>query len=125
MVLAIFIAGGFVYRQTAGYLQPPPSTTLNGQGVPVVFHLKDPSATTVAVMGSFNQWDPKGYEMTRDPDTGSWTLLVRLAPGRHEYVFWVDNQRTASDPNADLIREDDFGSENSVLFVKGNHGQSI
>ncbi len=125
LVLVIFAAGGLVYRQIAGVLDPASSTALNGQGVPVVFHLKDPSATTVSVMGSFNQWDPKGYEMTRDPETGSWTLKVRLDPGKHEYVFWVDNQRAASDPNADLIHEDDFGNRNSVLFVKGNHGQSI
>jgi hypothetical protein len=126
LVLVIFVAGGLVFRQLAGHLSPPPSiTSPNGNGFPVVFHLKDPSAKTVSIMGSFNDWNPEGYEMTRDPATGSWTLQVRLAPGKHEYVFWVDNQKTASDPNADLIREDDFGNENSVLFVKGNHGHSI
>ena len=76
-------------------------------------------------MGSFNNWDPEGYEMTQDPDTGLWTLQLSLDAGRHEYVFWVDNQRIAPDPDADMVREDDFGNRNSVLFITDSHGQSI
>jgi hypothetical protein len=125
LVLIIFFTGGLVFNQLAGRLAPPPAAPPVGQGIPVVFHLQDPSAKTVAVMGSFNNWNPEGYEMTQDPDKGLWTLKLHLDEGRHEYVFWVDNQRIAADPGADLIREDDFGNRNSVLFVKDGHAQSI
>ena len=125
LVLAVFAAGGIVYHQAAGRLAPGPTPNRAGQGVPVVFHLQDPSAKSVAVMGSFNNWDPEGYEMTQDPDTGLWSLQLNLDAGRHEYVFWVDNQRIAPDPGADLVREDDFGNRNSVLFITDSPAQSI
>ncbi len=125
LVLVIFVTGGLVFDRLTGLLPTAPAPSSVVQGTPVVFHLQDPSAKTVAVMGSFNNWNPEGYEMTQDPDTGLWTLQIQLDTGRHEYVFWVDNQRTAPDPGADLVREDDFGNRNSVLFVKGNHARSI
>ncbi len=125
LALIVFAAGGFVYHQLAGRLAPGSTPNHVGQGVPVVFHLQEPSAKSVAVMGSFNNWDPEGYEMTQDPDTGLWTLQLSLDAGRHEYVFWVDNQRIAPDPDADMVREDDFGNRNSVLFITDSHGQSI
>ncbi len=125
LVLVIFVTGGLVFDRLTGLLLMAPVSPRVVQGTPVVFYLQDPSAKTVAVMGSFNNWNPKGYEMMQDPDTGLWTLQIHLDTGRHEYVFWIDNQRTAPDPGADLVREDDFGNRNSVLFVKGNHARSI
>jgi hypothetical protein len=125
LVLVIFVTGGLVFDRLTELLPTAPAPSSVVQGVPVVFHLQDPSAKTVAVMGSFNNWNPEGYEMTQDPDTGLWTLQLHLDAGRHEYVFWVDNRRAAPDPGADLVREDDFGNRNSVLFVKGNHARSI
>jgi hypothetical protein len=125
LVLVIFVAGGLVFDRLAGYWAPGPEPSRLAQGVPVVFQLRAPSAKTAAVMGSFNNWNPAGYEMTQDPDTGLWTLELHLEAGRHEYVFWIDDQRTVPDPGADLVREDDFGNRNSVLFVKGNHARSI
>ncbi len=125
LVLVIFVTGGLVFNRLTGLLPTAPVPSRVIQGVPVVFHLQDPSAKTVAVMGSFNNWNPDGYEMTQNTDTGLWTLQLHLDAGRHEYVFWVDNQRAAPDPDADLVLQDDFGNRNSVLFVKGNHAHSL
>ncbi|MDJ0803961.1 MAG: glycogen-binding domain-containing protein [Desulfobacterales bacterium] len=125
LVLVIFVTGGLVFNRLTGLLPTAPAPSRVVQGVPVVFHLQDPSAKTVAVMGSFNNWNPDGYEMMQDTDTGLWTLQLHLDAGRHEYVFWVDNQRAAPDPDADLVLQDDFGNRNSVLFVKGDHARSL
>lgn len=124
-VLLLCITGGVFYYQLGGYGFTIQNGPRNANGVPVVFHFKDSAARTVALIGTFNNWDPDGYEMIHDPGTGNWMIQIRLAPGKHDYVFWVDGEKAAPDPNADLIREDDFGTRNSVLFVKGNHGQAI
>lgn len=124
-VLFFCITGGVISYQLAGYRSTNLDGPHNGNGVPVVFHFKDPTARTVALMGTFNNWDPHGYEMHRDSETGKWTIQTRLMAGKHSYVFWIDGAKTAPDPDADLIREDDFGTRNSVLFVKGNHEKAI
>lgn len=118
-----FIAATF-YHQIGAHRADGEKVALN-DGVPVLFQFTAPSARTVAVMGTFNHWDPHGHEMTRDPKTGAWRLRLRLAPGKHAYVFWVDDEKTAPDPRADLIQEDGFGHLNSILFIKGNHDRSI
>lgn len=124
-VLMVFIIGGVVYQQVAGKRSLAPGSVVNGQGVPVALHFKAPSARSVAVMGTFNNWDPQGYEMTKDQATGTWSIQLRLKPGKHDYVFWVNGEKAAVDPYADVIKEDGFGNTNSVLFVKGNNGQAI
>ena len=89
---------------------------------PVVFYYTGEEARSVAVMGSFNHWDPKGHELRRHPETGRWSLSVNLPPGKHDYVFIVNGNKMYQDPAADLVVEDDFGQRNSVLFVKGRNG---
>lgn len=123
-LLVVGFIAGTLYHQLGVYRSGGGNGVQNG-GVPVVFQFSDPAARTVAVIGTFNNWDPQGHEMVQDPQTGAWRLQLRLAPGKHDYVFWVDGEKTAPDPRADLIREDDFGNRNSVLFVKGNHDRSI
>lgn len=92
------------------------------KGIPVIFYYKGPEAQSVAVIGSFNNWNPKGYELSWQPDLGRWSLKLHLNPGKHEYVFLVNGEKVYPDPDADLIQEDEFGSQNSVLFVKGKNG---
>jgi hypothetical protein len=123
--LVVLITGAALSRFLAGPLGPGPGLGPSGEGVRVVFRFQDPAARAVAVMGTFNDWNPRGYEMRRDPASGQWRLEVRLAPGQHDYVFWIDDHKTAPDPHADLTRQDDFGQANSVLFVKGNHDGAI
>ena len=96
----------------------------NGHQVttPVVFYYTGKEARSVAVMGSFNHWNPKGHELTRHPETGQWSLAVNLPPGKHDYVFIVNGDKVYQDPAADMVVEDDFGKRNSVLFVKGHNG---
>ena len=82
----------------------------------VHFELSAPRASRVALVGSFNEWNPVATPLTRDPATGKWVVSLRLPPGRHVYAFVVDGDVTA-DPSAPRAADDDFGSTNSVVLV--------
>lgn len=79
----------------------------------VTFTLVAPQASSVAVVGTFNDWDPGKNPMVRD-DQGRWTVRLPLPPGRYKYQFLVDGQFLA-DPNAVEKETDGFGHENAVL----------
>ena len=84
----------------------------------VRFELAAPRAAHVALVGSFNEWNPVATPLERDPATGKWIVSLRLPPGRHVYAFVVDGDVTA-DPTAPRAADDDFGSAKSVLLVSG------
>ncbi len=100
---------------------------VNGTGAapeglsPVTFVLAAPGATEVAVIGSFNDWNAAGWNMSRDAATGLWTLATALPPGSHEYVFLVDGSTPVPDASAALSADDGFGSRNSILLVKNDN----
>ena len=86
--------------------------------IPVVFNLNIPGAKSVAVVGTFNGWKVRGYEMQFNPEKKVWSLTVRLPEGRYEYAFLVDGQRVLPDPEASLYQDDGFGNENSVMILR-------
>ena len=92
--------------------------------LPVVFTLKVPGASSVAVIGTFNEWNAKGFEMKGDKERGVWSITLSLPQGRHEYAFLVDGNKVISDPQAVFYEEDGFGSQNSVLVLRGENGQN-
>jgi 1,4-alpha-glucan branching enzyme len=92
--------------------------------LPVVFTLKVPGASSVAVIGTFNQWNAKGFEMKGDKERGVWSITLSLPQGRHEYAFLVDGKKVITDPQAAFYEEDGFGSQNSVLVLRGENGQN-
>lgn len=84
----------------------------------VVFHADLPEARSVHLIGSFNDWQPQGLDMTVNPGGGrSWTATLLLQPGRYEYAFLVDGHRLVVDPRARIFQEDGFGNRNAVLVV--------
>lgn len=100
--------------------KPPAAAVLPTAGRPpahlvsVTFVYYAPKAASVAVVGTFNDWDPRRTPMVRGQD-GSWTVQVSLAPGRYEYLFFVDGSRYETDPDAVEQRPDGLGHENAVL----------
>jgi hypothetical protein len=78
-----------------------------------------PSASSVAVVGDFNEWDPLADRMERRGDKGVWRVKMKLRPGAYEYGFLVDGRDWEKDPSAEESLADGFGGENSVLFVEG------
>ena len=89
---------------------------------PVQFMLVAPTASRVALVGEFNDWDPAATPMTRAPG-GAWHVVLPLARGRHVYAFVVDGSSWVADPQAPLAPERWFGARNSVLLVSGEAGQ--
>jgi 1,4-alpha-glucan branching enzyme len=82
---------------------------------PVEFSLGQPHARSVAVAGSFNNWDATRTPMLPASD-GLWKTTVWLPAGRYEYRFIVDGS-WMSDPSARESVQNTFGSTNSVLVI--------
>jgi 1,4-alpha-glucan branching enzyme len=82
---------------------------------PVEFILGEPQAHSVAVAGSFNDWDASRTPMRATPE-GHWKATVWLPAGSYEYRFVVDG-RWISDPSARESVQNTFGSTNSVLVI--------
>lgn len=84
-------------------------------GAPWEFRLHAPGATTVALVGDFNGWDPAATPLHREGD-GWWRTALRLPAGTHLYAYVVDGAwRTP--PEATATAPDGFGGSNGVLVV--------
>lgn len=83
----------------------------------VQFVLVAPAASSVSVVGDFNDWDPTATPLREAADAGVWTVTVPLAEGRHQYVFMVNGSKWTPDPAAPRAVEDSFGMPNSVITV--------
>lgn len=79
------------------------------------FVFVDSSASRVAIVGDFNDWD-EGVSQLRRLEQGVWAITIPLAPGRYHYTFVVDGTTWVPDPAAPRL-EDDFGQPNSVITV--------
>ena len=84
---------------------------------PVQFMLVAPSASSVSVVGDFNNWDARATPLVRVGADGVWTVDVPLPPGRYQYTFIVNGTTWVPDPRAPRALEDDFGAPNSVVTV--------
>lgn len=82
----------------------------------VQFLLRAPEASSVALAGDFNGWEP--ITLMEDPSgDGTWTARVPLRPGVHEYMFVIDGSHWVTDPHAERYAEDGFGNRNAVLAI--------
>ena len=75
-------------------------------------------AREVAIVGDFNDWRPGATKLTRASARGVWTVEVGLEPGRYTYAFVVDGTRWVPDEAAPRARDDEFGGEKSVIYVR-------
>jgi 1,4-alpha-glucan branching enzyme len=83
--------------------------------VPVRFDFTHPTAKTVSVAGTFNQWQPEAKSL-HSSGAGNWWKETALAPGTYEYCFIVDGQ-WRPDPSARESVPNPFGGSNSILKV--------
>ena len=81
------------------------------------FVLVAPQASSVALVGDFNDWDPARSPMRTAQ--GVWATTVPLAPGRYRYAFLVNGVEWRADPDAPAARDDEFGTPSSVITVGG------
>ncbi len=80
------------------------------------FEFRHPSATTVAIAGTFNDWSPRATPMIA-LGNGRWIKDLALSPGSYEYLFVADGQWVA-DPSAADTTANPFGGVNCVLTVQ-------
>jgi len=85
------------------------------QLVPVRFEFTHPTARTVSVAGTFNEWHPTTKSMHPSGE-GHWLKETALAPGNYEYCLVVDGQ-WMPDPLARESVANPFGGRNSILKV--------
>ena len=97
-----------------------PISTPNREADGVKFVLVAPQAARVSLVGDFNRWDPAANPMERTPTGGTWSVVVPLSAGRHEYAFVVDGKQWLPDPSAPLAPVDGLGAPNSVVLVRGS-----
>lgn len=83
--------------------------------VPVRFEFTHPTAATVCVAGTFNQWRPEAKSL-HPAGEGRWWKETALPPGTYEYCLVVDGQ-WIPDPLARETVPNPFGGRNSILKV--------
>lgn len=131
-----FVARGYVISaRTAGRAPavavapaaPAPTSIQQVEGaadagtlrVPVQFVLdarEAADATTLSVVGDFNDWDVTATPMTLEG--GVWSATLPATPGRHVYAFVVNGTRWIADPRAPRATDTDFGRPGSVIIVQ-------
>ena len=79
------------------------------------FEFASPTAASVAIAGTFNEWRPNATPMI-PLGQGRWAKDVALPPGDYEYCLVVDGQWTP-DPLAAETAPNPFGGVNSVRKV--------
>lgn len=83
--------------------------------MPVHFEFNHPTARTVGVVGTFNDWRSKTKSMI-PLGNGRWLKEMVLPPGTYEYCLIVDGQ-SQPDPLAKETVANPFGGRNSVMRV--------
>ena len=91
--------------------QPPVQT--------IQFVLRAPRASSVALVGDFNDWDTARDQMQKSAG-GMWTITIPLTAGRYTYTFIVDGKRWVADPYAPPAPADELGQPSSVVTVGGS-----
>lgn len=78
-----------------------------------------PSATSVAIVGDFNNWERGVTPLRRVGNGGTWTVSLPLRSGVHQYAFIVDGSTWMPDPATSTTVTDDFGTLTSVIAIGG------
>jgi 1,4-alpha-glucan branching enzyme len=79
----------------------------------VHFEFASPTAESVFIAGSFNEWRENATPMIA-LEPGRWAKDLTLPPGAYEYRLVVDGQ-WLTDPLARETAPNPFGSRNAVL----------
>lgn len=124
MLFAVSVAGSILYVLPGRAPRGEGTSTARSvvaraaAGSPIVqFGFVAPHASSVALVGDFNNWDPKATPLHAASTGGVWSVEVPILPGRHLYAFVVDGTVWRPDPAAPQATGEDFGEPNSALTV--------
>ena len=123
LVFAIAIGVGVLALRPSRVRAPSSDVVRTGAGSPLVqFGFVAPNASSVALVGDFNDWDPKATPLRAASTGGVWSVEVPIQPGRHLYAFVVDGTVWRPDPAAPQATGEDYGEPNSALTVVAEQG---
>jgi len=83
----------------------------------VRFSMEAKDAKKVAIVGSFNQWDPEKDVLSGPDGDGMWKITILLPEGRYEYLFLINGEEWVLDPTVPFV-DDGLGGKNSVVSIK-------
>jgi hypothetical protein len=86
------------------------------EGTQVRFRVEAAGATSVTVVGSWDDWSTPGHALVPLSEPGIWEASLALPRGAHRYHFVVDGALRRP-PEAPRYVADDFGSEDGVIDV--------
>jgi hypothetical protein len=118
LLFAVSVAGSLLYVLPVSPRAVAHTPARTASGSPIVqFGFVAPQASSVALVGDFNDWDPKATPLRAASTGGVWSVEVPIQPGRHLYAFVVDGTVWRPDPAAPKATGEDFGEPNSALTV--------
>ncbi len=118
LIFAVAIAGSALYFGAPRARAVTTDIARTASGLPLVqFGFVAPHASSVALVGDFNNWDPKSTPLRAAATGGVWSVEVPVQPGRHLYAFVVDGTVWRPDPAAPQAAGEDYGEPNSALTV--------
>ena len=118
LLFAVSVAGSLLYVLPVSPRAVAHTPARTASGSPIVqFGFVAPQASSVALVGDFNDWDPKATPLHAASTGGVWSVEVPIQPGRHLYAFVVDGTVWRPDPAAPKATGEDFGEPNSALTV--------
>ena len=118
LVFAVAIAGSVLYVSAPRPREAASGVARTRSGSPLVeFGFVAPHASSVALVGDFNNWDPTATPLRPASTGGVWSVEVPIQPGRHLYAFVVDGTVWRPDPAAPQASGEDYGEPNSALTV--------
>ncbi len=95
-------------------IAPPAAAAYRAVDDGIEFSYTDPSASSVALAGDFNEWSTSATPLSDEDGDGIWTVVIALPAGSHEYKFVVNGGTWVADPDNPLTGGD-FG--NSLINV--------
>ena len=117
LAAAAAVAAVIVFFAFTFIFNTPDTPSICSAEVQFSLRISDGKAHTVAIAGDFNGWNPQA-NLLEDPEgDGIWTGILRLEPGRYEYMFVLDGEKWFPDPNALRYVKDGFGNRNAILEI--------
>lgn len=108
--LVVFFAFTFIFNT-------PDTSLICSAEVQFSLKINNNKAHTVAIAGDFNDWNPQANILEDPEGDGIWTGILKLEPGRYEYMFVLDGEKWFPDPNALRYVKDGFGNKNAILEI--------
>lgn len=83
--------------------------------VPYRFVIYRPDVTQAEISGSFTQWER--VPMQPLSSSGYWEVTLDIPSGEHRFTYILDEEEHFADPTILTRERDDFGGENSILYL--------